>query len=61
MCVFVVKLKIKFYVCFQEKFVLPFGRWMSRKRDDEEIMRELPVVRAGHESEALPGKEQIHL
>ena len=37
------------------ELLFKFDRWMSRSKDDGEIMRELPVVSKG--KEVLPGEE----
>ncbi|XP_012939779.1 lipoxygenase homology domain-containing protein 1 isoform X2 [Aplysia californica] len=38
----------------QEKLVFNYDRWLSREREDQDLMRELPVVRVGQEKESLP-------
>ncbi|GFR86808.1 lipoxygenase-like protein domain-containing protein 1 [Elysia marginata] len=38
----------------QEKHTFNFDRWLSREKEDQSLVRELPVVLPGHEKESLP-------
>ncbi|XP_059163011.1 lipoxygenase homology domain-containing protein 1-like [Physella acuta] len=38
----------------QEKFNFNFDRWLSREKDDQDLVRELPVVYEGREQDSLP-------
>lgn len=39
----------------KESLKFSFNRWLSRKQDDQEIMRELPVIRSGEETMPCKG------
>ncbi|CAL1540914.1 unnamed protein product [Lymnaea stagnalis] len=38
----------------QEKYIFNFDRWLSREKEDQDLVRELPVVRDGQTERSLP-------
>lgn len=42
----------------EEEFDFDVGRWMSRKKEDCDVWRELPVLR--FEESALPGRIKFY-